>query len=520
MARSQNLKCQQCEYSFDHTGVAIGMGDPRCWELTPDILNTECNLQLLAGQQAFCKTELVADWLMNGMMEFKVKRSCDKYVPPVPTDKCNEGNSGLFYYRDCYTFCDTDNCNDKSQNAAVIDLSSKKDPQSNEPRKQSCLSCNTRNGDDVATCRMNPSSLPNGVMDCPAYANYGCFNANKFPVDMMPCVGDNCVGNPGQEQYSKGCSPFLFTEANNEIASTASRCDHVVSDGASYESCKKTCDTENCNIGAVLYSPSCYTCSVTVDHTGAPMGWGDTECIEGALERHIEQCGPNQDVCVAEMELDWRPSGIQTTTVRRGCGSSSDLDQQVDSVVCSSTSTSAFRSKTCTKECSPPIGTEPCNKDLEGISDLFAGNIVQQCRSCSSAEDVKPDENGVLHDCAEDPTMVRVCPDYLTMSCFSSRSQNTVDNPGAPMSLSAHGCSGFTQDFPVCTEFDTTGTIDPDGGIHGGDEEEKHLRVCKQTCGNDECNDYVVDVPPANTKMCYQCQVTFNNFGAMVICKI
>ena len=63
----------------------------------------------------------------------------------------------------------------------------------------------------------------------------------------------------------------------------------------------------------------CYTCSVTVDTNGIPIGWGDVECIDGALERHLEECGPDQDVCVGEMEIDWRPSGLQTVTMRRGC---------------------------------------------------------------------------------------------------------------------------------------------------------------------------------------------------------
>jgi len=301
---------------MDHTGAALGMGDPRCFEDPPDIFDTECNLNLLAGQEVYCKTDLISDWLPSGVMEIKIKRSCEKWIPgQLPGDKCNEGHSGLFYYRDCAAFCQTSNCNDAKSNDIVIDMATKKED--GKPREQTCLSCNTRNGDDVAACRTNPSNLPNGVKECPAWANYGCFNANKFPADgELPCIGNNCIGNPGEEQYSKGCSPFLFTQADGETPVTGSQCEHVIADGAPYESCKKTCDTDKCNIGAVFYTPSCYTCSVTVDHTGAAMGWGDLECIDGALERHLEHCSSEQDVCVTEMVLDWRPSGMQTTTVR------------------------------------------------------------------------------------------------------------------------------------------------------------------------------------------------------------
>ena len=31
LAQAQDLSCIQCEYSFDHLGHQIGMGDPRCW---------------------------------------------------------------------------------------------------------------------------------------------------------------------------------------------------------------------------------------------------------------------------------------------------------------------------------------------------------------------------------------------------------------------------------------------------------------------------------------------------------
>jgi hypothetical protein len=104
---------------------------------------------------------------------------------------------------------------------------------------------------------------------------------------------------------------------------------------------------------------------------------------------------------------------------------------------------------------------------------------------------------------------------YYTPS--SARSQNSGDSADGLTSYSVHGCSAFSQDFPVCTEFDTTGTIDPNGDIHGGDTDETHLRVCKQTCKSEECNDFVVDVPEiAQKNMCYQCQITIDNYGNMV----
>ena len=83
--------------------------------------------------------------------------------------------------------------------------------------------------------------------------------------------------------------------------------------GAVVMICHNTRDTKTAP------NKKCYTCSVTVDTNGIPIGWGDVECIDGALERHLEECGPDQDICVGEMEIDWRPSGLQTVTMRRGC---------------------------------------------------------------------------------------------------------------------------------------------------------------------------------------------------------
>jgi len=242
------------------------------------------------------------------------------------------------------------------------------------------------------------------------------------------------------------------------------------------------------------------------------MGWGDVECVDGALSRHIEQCAGDQDVCVAEMEIDWRPSGMQTVTVHRGCARSRDLEQGPESTSCSGTNFSAFRSKTCTKACMPVRG-EACNQDLAGISELFAGGNVKECRSCMDVGDIELGADGLLHDCAEDDSTIRECPEYQTSGCFSSRSENSLES----QSISVHGCSAFEQDYTLCTEFDTTGTIDPDGNIHGEDgDNTQHLRVCKETCRTDSCNNYVLDVPEPNNNQCYQCFAIYDNIGNML----
>ena len=62
---------------------------------------------------------------------------------------------------------------------------------------------------------------------------------------------------------SKGCSPFVFMNEAAGAPLTGSRCEQIVSDGSSYQSCKKTCAQDVCNVGSVQYAPSCFTCSAT-----------------------------------------------------------------------------------------------------------------------------------------------------------------------------------------------------------------------------------------------------------------
>ena len=107
------------------------------------------------------------------------------------------------------------------------------------------------------------------------------------------------------------------------------------------------------------------------------------------------------------------------------------------------------------------------------------------------------------------------CPPYLTAACYSARSTNSLSSETE--SLTTHGCSAFEQPTTICTNFDTTGTIDPDGGIHGGDDDDLvHWRVCKETCTSDDCNDSVIDVPERNDKMCFVCTQKFDQTGETI----
>lgn len=110
------------------------------------------------------------------------------------------------------------------------------------------------------------------------------------------------------------------------------------------------------------------------------------------------------------------------------------------------------------------------------------------------------------------------CPDYLTAACYSSRSINKWDVNTSKDSFVNHGCSAFIQEIPQCTTFDSTGSIDENGDIHGGDDSAtKSHKVCKLTCPNDNCNDEVVDLPVLEPNRCYVCHLRLNEAGEMVL---
>ena len=497
---AQDLYCNSCSYRFDHQGTHIQTGgDERCLDIKDgdNTFRAKCNTFLFDDEKMTCHTEFIADWLPDGVMEYTMKRGCKAVKKDTPADEEGCPKTGAissgFYYRDCLAYCEGEMCN-AGNNDQMYNLMAIKDANGKPREPNSCRSCCSRTHPETALqCMNDPIGLPDGNIDCPIYANGGCFNANYHREGST---------RPDEQQYNKGCSSFLFVDDITTEPDYSTRCNTELG----IEACKLTCDADSCNTGIVGEQHECYTCSVTVDSALNPLGWGDTECVESALPRHLESCGPGQDVCVTEMEIDWRPSGLQTVTVRRGCANSLDVEAPTGAIACNGAGTSSFRRRTCTQSC----GDTKCNQDLIGVEDEFADNIVETCRACQSGEVIVDDE-GELHDCAEDEATSITCPKFMTTGCYSSRSTNVNDPDDHPESLTSHGCSAFAQELPVCTRFDTSGSIDNEGNISEGDDQQ--LRVCKETCPLNDCNDKVVDPPQRSSATCYQCQQSFDERG-------
>jgi hypothetical protein len=95
-----------------------------------------------------------------------------------------------------------------------MEKGSNKDEEGN-PVELKCNTCETRNGDDAETCKNNPGLPSWGT--CPPFANFACFNAHIFPLNLS----DN-IGGDSKEHFAKGCSPFVF-ETESPICTVSQR---------------------------------------------------------------------------------------------------------------------------------------------------------------------------------------------------------------------------------------------------------------------------------------------------------
>ena len=73
------------------------------------------------------------------------------------------------------------------------------------------------------------------------------------------------------------------------------------------------------------------------------------------------------------------------------------MQQPTGSVVCDGINGSSMRRKICTETCN----SDECNQDLMRLGDVLADNVVKSCKVCQAGQ-IIIDENGDLHDCAEE----------------------------------------------------------------------------------------------------------------------
>ena len=103
----KNHSCYTCQYTMDHMGYQIGLGDPLCFSNNPSSdTNQEC-----PNENDVCLTDMLVDWFAKGDQNIHVNRRCG-HRPTNPGGKqCLEERKDQNYFKDCNQYCENYACN-------------------------------------------------------------------------------------------------------------------------------------------------------------------------------------------------------------------------------------------------------------------------------------------------------------------------------------------------------------------------------------------------------------------------
>jgi len=414
-----------------------------------------------------------------------VVRGCGQVMPP---EKCYEGKSDVFQFKDCISGCDPaedgDGCN--SDLKAVSELMG----EGSVTECYHCYSTQEFNGEFSGTdkCGLKPTNT--GTRKCPPYADSSCFTASSYHRDYS---GDKTY--EVEDDY-RGCSPF--TAADEQVF----ECGSASVNGFDHVNCKATCDSRNCNkeksdaLGEIRLQ--CYTCSASRDSAGNSVGVSDDRCFEGLSSDFLQACSSGQ-VCRDDLMADWFPKGDQQFTIIRGCWTPNNQNEVPEpSCIESSSAALNFEFRDCVKYCDESY----CNQDMS-IGDLHSSpNNIQSCHTCSYNE-VGDDREG-LPSCLfnSSPNRPKNCPNYANHGCFTA---NNILVDGDLTRSAIRGCSAFTyKNSRNCY----------DANIPDADGNEVHWGVCKEFCVGHNCNNQKPASPELgnqNWPSCMVCQTTVND---------
>ena len=109
------------------------------------------------------------------------------------------------------------------------------------------------------------------------------------------------------EDDHRGCSPFALERHN--------QCEYREIDGIDHINCKDTCETDHCNSDRVVKTLQCHSCSAGRDSEGNPVGIGDFDCFDNAINTPVIDCPLDYDTCSTELLVDWFARGQQQARV-------------------------------------------------------------------------------------------------------------------------------------------------------------------------------------------------------------
>lgn len=295
--------CLICSVTVDNDNNTVGIGNNDCWDINSDSPNAAQYLKRCPFSSDACITEMMADWLPRGNINYNVKRFCSSEATPR---FCEEGSSSLVQYKDCKSRCNPlvtgAGCNGGLDDVAKM---------FSVGYVQSCQSCSFAqdqySGEQTGDIKCKEPQGSGFSQTCPSYATASCFEAASFHQDYTG-------GNKQVEEDYRGCSPFS-TNSNN----TDSRCTDMVMNGLDHTNCRRNCYENECNDQPLRRGNQCYSCTGTRDAAGKMAGTGDDGCFDDVGERHLKDCAIDETFCMDELLADWFPKGQQLFTIMRGC---------------------------------------------------------------------------------------------------------------------------------------------------------------------------------------------------------
>ena len=322
-------------------------------------------------------TEMAVDWLPRGSHQYIVKRLCAPADQANLEGSCETRSSSSIQYKDCKITCDGDNCNNDLD--SVTDLLY-------VGKVESCFTCEFYQKSDgnvqgQPECVDEIPVLGNTIQSkkCPRYANAGCSSSAS--------AHESYTEN-GTEQVAdefRSCTPF----------EDVNKCYETEVNGIKHESCKSTCNTNNCNLQKHQMRTQCYTCTAGKGTSGVPGEQsGDERCWDESklVDSMLADCKSDEPYCLTQISVDWLALGNQQAIITRGCSKTAVKDNaECDEFE----GVSGTAHKDCAKTCSNE--EKGCNDN--SLEDLFKEpNPVTECYSCYDINRLDGSESVAIYD--------------------------------------------------------------------------------------------------------------------------
>lgn len=147
-------------------------------------------------------------------------------------------------------------------------------------------------------------------------------------------------------------------------------------------------------------------------------------------EEFIVECGPDDQMCAIEFEIDWLLSGQQNTVVRRSCARGNSEAKPGTECSSNSGSSANFHVKRLLKiiikwfqfkKCTETTAGSNSNSHLDILSYFVNPTPVIDCYSCSHNSEQGADADNCLasNDLLENEDFILKCGSWQAQGCFT-----------------------------------------------------------------------------------------------------